>query len=58
MEKYNLYDSKKKQYIFFDDGEKISKREGFITDYNDKFIIIDNREMIPISRIIRTEVIE
>jgi sRNA-binding regulator protein Hfq len=42
--------------VFFDDGEKIAWREGVVTSYDDFSIVLDDRDMIPLSRVVRVEV--
>ena len=48
----------RKVKVYFDDGEKISWREGRIS-YQDQFsITLDHKHVIPRGRIVRMEVIE
>ncbi len=42
--------------IFFDDSDKITYKEGIVSFSDNKFICIDDKHIIPISRIIRIEV--
>jgi hypothetical protein len=44
--------------IFFDDGTKISWREGIVTQEDEFSITLDNKEGIPKGRIVRLEVLE
>lgn len=49
----------KKVLIIFEDGsEHFSRKEGICTDNNDVEITLDNKHIIPKSRIIRTEVLK
>ena len=47
----------KKVKVFFDDGEKIAWREGIVTSHDDFSVVLDDRDVIPISRVIRMEVV-
>ena len=47
----------KKVKVFFDDGEKIAWREGIVTSQDDFSIILDDKDLIPLSRVIRMEVV-
>ena len=42
--------------IYFDDGQKISWREGIVTLHDEFLIILDNKQLIPKGRIVRMEV--
>ena len=42
--------------IFFDDGEKVSWKEGKVSDMENFGVWIDNVHIIPYNRIIRMEV--
>ena len=46
----------KKTKVFFDDGEKIAWREGIVTSKDDFSVVLDGRDIIPVSRVIRMEV--
>jgi sRNA-binding regulator protein Hfq len=48
----------KKIKVFFDDGEKIAWREGILTSKDDFSVVLDDKNVIPISRVIRMEVVE
>lgn len=43
--------------IYFHDGEKISMKEGKVTGENQNYLILDNKDVIPYSRIVRGEVL-
>jgi hypothetical protein len=43
--------------IYFDDGERISWKEGCVSSEDDYSITIDNRHVIPRGRIVRIEVV-
>lgn len=45
----------RKVKLFFDDGTKISWRQGFVTSQSIFLIELDNRDTIPLNRIIRIE---
>lgn len=47
----------KKVKVFFDDGEKIAWREGIATSQDDFSIVLDDKDLIPLSRVIRMEVV-
>ncbi len=48
----------KKVRIYFDDGEKVSLREGVVS-FEDQFsVTLDSKHVIPRGRIIRMEVFE
>lgn len=42
--------------VYFDDGTKVTRHDGLCTDNSSTEIELDNRELIPKSRIIRVEV--
>lgn len=44
--------------IYFDDGEKISWKEGLVSSEDDYSITIDHKHIIPRGRIVRMEVCE
>ncbi|MCF7798493.1 hypothetical protein K9M74_01170 [Candidatus Woesearchaeota archaeon] len=48
----------KKAKVYFDDGEKISYREGVVSCDDEFSITLDHRHVIPKSRIVRMEVLE
>jgi sRNA-binding regulator protein Hfq len=48
----------RKVKVFFDDGEKISWREGSITSEDQYSITLDHKQIIPRGRIVRMEVVE
>lgn len=43
--------------VFYDDGDKVSRREGLCSANTDTEILLDNRILIPKSRIVRVEVV-
>ena len=48
----------KRVKIIFDDGEKINRKEGTLTGFNDSFLFFDtteNKEAILITKIVRIE---
>ena len=47
----------KKLSVFFDDGEKITRKQGICTENADDFLILDNRDAISKTKIIRVEVL-
>ena len=44
--------------IFFNDGSKVSWKEGVVTSLDEFSITLDGREVIPKSRIVRMEVMD
>ena len=46
----------KKISVYFDDGDKVTRHDGVCTNNNDVEIELDDRELIPKSRIVRVEV--
>jgi len=51
------FDTEYLHRIYFDDGAKIGRREGYITFYDGFLIGIDKDETIPVARIVRTEAV-
>lgn len=47
----------RKLAVFYDDGEKISRKDGVCTKEDDVFFILDRKILIPKHRVIRVEVI-
>ena len=46
----------KRIVVFYDDGSAVSRKDGFCTANTDSEIILDNKLLIPKSRIVRVEV--
>ena len=48
----------KKVRVYFDDGEKVSLREGRVSSEDPYSVMLDGKHLIPRGRIIRMEVYE